>query len=66
MRESTIICTAVVWMVLTTSVSHALPSDDFNDNSMDTSLWNLYLDSPAILWLDETNQRLELRSTGGT
>jgi len=51
-------------MVLVTSVSHALPLDNFNDNVMDTSLWNLYQADPTIVWLDETNQRLELRSTG--
>jgi hypothetical protein len=40
----------------------ALPSDDFNDNSMDTSMWSLYQESPNV-WLDETNERLEIRST---
>jgi hypothetical protein len=45
-----------------TSVAYALPSDDFNDNSMDTSLWNLYEDNHTNAWLDETN-RLEFRST---
>ena len=64
MRKSITISNVVVLMFLTTSVSHALPSDNFNDNSIDTSLWNLYQDSPTILWLDETNQRLELLSTG--
>ena len=46
-----------------TSVVYALPSDSFNDNSMDTSLWNLYEDDHNNAWLDETNQRLEFRST---
>jgi hypothetical protein len=46
------------------SVSYASPSDNFNDNSMDTSLWSIYQESPTIVWLNETNQRLELRSTG--
>lgn len=64
MRKSATFCTVVVLMFLATSMSHALPSDNFNDNSIDTSLWNFYQDSPTILWLDETNQRLELRSTG--
>ena len=64
MRNLITFCTIVGLMVLATSVSHALPSDNFNDNSMDTSLWSLYQDSPAVDWLDETNQRLELRSTG--
>ena len=45
-----------------TSVAYALPSDNFNDNSMDTSLWSLYQESPNV-WLDETNGRLEVRST---
>lgn len=64
MRKLATFCTLVVLGFLATSMSHALPSDNFNDNSIDTSLWNFYQDSPAILWLDETNQRLELRSTG--
>jgi hypothetical protein len=46
-----------------TSVVYALPLDSFNDNSMDTSLWNLYEDDHNNAWLDETNQRLEMRST---
>lgn len=46
-----------------TSVVYALPSDNFNDNSMDTSLWNLYEDDHNNAWLDETTQRLEFRST---
>jgi len=44
------------------SVAYALPSDDFNDNSTDTSLWSLYQDNPDNGWLDETNERLERRS----
>jgi hypothetical protein len=47
-----------------TSVAYALPSDNFDDNFMDTSLWHLSHGDP-IVWVDETNQRLELRSTGG-
>lgn len=46
-----------------TSVVYALPSDNFNDNSMDTSLWNLYEGDHNNAWLDETNERLEMRST---
>jgi hypothetical protein len=64
MRNLITFRTMVGLIVLTTSVTHALPSDNFNDNSMDTSLWSLYQESPAVVWLDETSQRLELRSTG--
>ncbi|HUS73313.1 MAG TPA: kelch repeat-containing protein, partial [Sedimentisphaerales bacterium] len=39
------------------------PSDNFDDNSRDTSLWNLYEDDHNNAWLDETIQRLEFRST---
>ena len=46
-----------------TSVAYALPSDDFNDNSMNTSMWNLFESDPCNEWLDETNHRLEMRST---
>jgi hypothetical protein len=49
-------------MAAMTSVVYALPSDNFNDNSMNTSMWSLYQQGPNV-WLDETNQRLEVRST---
>ena len=49
-------------VVAMTSAAYALPSDDFNDNSMNTSMWSLYQESPNV-WLDETNGRLEVRST---
>jgi len=42
--------------------ANVLPSDDFNDNSMNTSMWNLFQESSNV-WLDETNERLEVRST---
>jgi len=45
------------------SVAYALPSDDFNDNSRNASMWNLFQESPSV-WLNETNGRLEVRSTG--
>ena len=61
--EQTVILFVVVLFVLYPS-AYADISDNFNDNSMDTSLWSLYQESPAIVWLDESNQRLELRSTG--
>jgi len=64
MKKSITICTVVWSMVVAASVSYALPSDNFDDNSMDTSQWRLYEDSPTAVWLDETNERLELRSTG--
>jgi hypothetical protein len=51
-------------MTAITSAVYALPSDNFDNNSMDPSLWHLYqVDINA--WVSETNQRLELRSTGG-
>ena len=37
--------------------------DDFNDNTMG-SIWTLMAPSEPNFWLDETNQRLEVRSTG--
>ncbi len=54
-------------MVLVTSGAYAvsLPSDNFDDNAMDTTLWNLYEEDSENVWLDETNQRLELRTTVG-
>jgi hypothetical protein len=36
-------------------------SDNFDDNST-AGQWSLVQDSPAKLWLEETNQRLELRA----
>ncbi len=55
MKKLIIIC------VVTTmaSVVYALPSDSFNDNSIDTYLWNYYEYDNNKAWLDETNQRLE-------
>jgi hypothetical protein len=62
MRRSLTVCVVVGLTVLATSVTYALPLDNFNDNSMNTSLWSLYQESPNV-WLNETNGRLELRST---
>lgn len=45
------------------SVAYALPSDNFNDNSIDTSLWYLYQFDSEVCWIEEINQRLEMRST---
>jgi hypothetical protein len=39
----------------------ALPSDNFNDNTMG-SLWTYYTEDVSKTWLQETNQRLELRA----
>jgi len=50
-------------MVFATSAAYALPSDNFNDNSIDTTLWTLYEDDHSSAWLDETGGRLEFRST---
>lgn len=63
MKRLTTICVVVGLMVFTTSAAYAtLPSDNFDDNSMDTSLWGLYQESPNV-WLAETNHRLEVCST---
>jgi hypothetical protein len=49
--------------VFATSAAYAaMKSDDFNDDSVDTSLWGLYQESPNV-WLAETNHRLEVCST---
>jgi hypothetical protein len=64
MKKLITISTVLVLMAVTTSVAYALPSDNFNDNSMDTSMWNLYQENPSKVWLEETNQRLEIRSSG--
>jgi len=63
MKRLIIICLAAGLMVFTTSVAYAaIKTDDFNDNSRNTSVWNLYQGFPDV-WLDETNQRLEMYST---
>lgn len=65
MKKLITICTVVVLMVLTTSAAYAvLPSDNFDDNSINTSMWNLYEEDHSNAWLDENHQRLEMRSTG--
>ncbi len=48
-----------------TSTAYALPSDDFNDNSMNMSLWSVFQESPNV-WLSETTERLEVRSLVST
>lgn len=62
MKKLITIC-AVAVMVFATSAAYALPSDSFDDETMDTSLWSLYLEAPGSAWLDETHERLEFRST---
>ena len=62
MKKLLLISAVSLLTIVTTSVAYALPSDDFNDNSMNTSLWSLYQES-SNGWLDETNGRLEVRST---
>jgi len=42
-----------------------LPADNFNDNAIG-DMWELIEgDEPTKVWLEETNQRLEARSTAG-
>jgi hypothetical protein len=62
MKQLITIC-AVAIMVFVTSVAYALPSDNFNDNSINPTLWILQEDDHNNAWLDEVNQRLEFRST---
>ncbi len=62
MKKLLLISAVSLLTIVTTSVADALPSDDFNDNSMNTSLWSLYQDNPNNGWLDETNERLEMHS----
>lgn len=57
-------CVALGLMVLSGPAAAATITDDFNDNSMSTA-YALIEDDPNALWLEETNQRLELRSAGG-
>lgn len=52
-------------IVLLPTMTFAIISDNFNDNLMNSSLWNYYQHSSDV-WLDETNQRLELRSDSDT
>jgi len=64
MKKLITISAVLVLMAVTTSVAYAaLKSDDFSDNSMDTSMWTLYEDNHDSVWLNETSGRLELRST---
>ncbi len=64
MKKLLIISTVLLLMAVTTSVAYAaLKSDDFNDTSRDTSMWNLYEDNHSKAWLNETGGRLEFRST---
>ncbi|MCP4454090.1 MAG: hypothetical protein GY809_21735, partial [Planctomycetes bacterium] len=48
--------------VFSSSPSPVVLEDDFNDNTRGEQ-WTLIEDSPSDCWLDEVNQRLELRST---
>ena len=61
MKRLLIISAVSLLTIVTTSLANELPSDDFNYNSRNTSMWNLLQKSPNV-WLDETNQRLEVRS----
>ena len=64
MKRLITICAVAGLMAFATSAAYAvLPSDNFNDNSRDTSMWNLYQDDPCNAWLDETGGRLEFHST---
>lgn len=57
-----LVCVALGLMVLSGPAA-AVITDDFNDNAMSTA-YTLIQDEPNALWLEETNQRLELRSSG--
>jgi hypothetical protein len=63
MKRLITLCAVAAMMVFVTSLACALPSDNFDDNSRNTSLWNLYEDNHDNAWLEEIHERLELRST---
>ena len=65
MKRLLTICAVAAVMVFATSAAYALPvlSDDFDDGTMDTTLWTLYEDDHSSAWLDETSGRLEFRAT---
>jgi hypothetical protein len=52
-------------LALTGEAVAAEIADDFNDNRQGR-LWTLINDNPVNCWLDEINQRLELRATAHT
>ncbi len=58
------ICTLSMFIIMTTHAAYALPSDNFNDNLRNASLWNLLESNPSSVWCTETNQRLEIESAG--
>jgi hypothetical protein len=62
MKRLIIICAAAM-TVFATSAAYALPSDNFDNNSMD-AMWNLYEEDHSNAWLDENHHRLEMRSMG--
>jgi hypothetical protein len=55
----------VLLLAIAAAPAVAAISDNFNDNSTG-SQWSLVQDSPVKLWLEETNQRLELRAADPT
>jgi len=69
MRSQILCLSVIVFLVVGFSglAEAALPSDNFNDNSKG-EMWNWYWlnGGPSTIWLDETNQRLEVRATSGT
>ena len=54
---------SVVLLAVSAQLPAAVVTDDFNDNSR-VGQWTLVQDEPTKLWLDETNERLELRAAG--
>ena len=56
-------CVALLLLMALSGPAAAAIADDFNDNSI-SSMYALIEDDPGKLWLGETNQRLELRSSG--
>ena len=58
------LCSAWLVMAMATPAAAAI-TDNFDDNTQATT-WSLLEDEPAKLWLDETNQRLELRALAPT
>lgn len=65
MKKLITTCAALL-VVLAASAAYSSPWDDnFDDNSMNTSIWNLYQENSNV-GLNETNDRLEVISNMDT
>jgi hypothetical protein len=52
--------------IIVTAASNAVISDNFNDNLTDGLLWQLWMEDCENCSISETNQRLEITSTGNS